>query len=357
MAARFLPLFGLLLSFASFGLAGDGPARQPLEKPLTAAARGHWAFVKPVRPAVPKVQHADQVSTSVDAFLLARLEKQGLHFAAAADRATLLRRVTFDLTGLPPTVEELGNFLKDTRPDAYVRVVERLLASPHHGERRAQHWLDVVRYAESNGYELDADRPHAWRYRDYVVNAFNADKPYDQFLREQLAGDLLARGKDPLKQANLLIATGFNRCGPIHQVSGNLDPDVTRQEVLTEMTTAIGSAVLGLTVHCARCHDHKFDPISQADYYRLQAYFTKAKFREIDIAPAAEKAAHDRQLAELHAQQEPLKKQLNALEAPYRSTLQKRKRRSWSRNFATPWRCRTRSGRQDKRSWPTRRPP
>src|SRR5262249_27520349 len=162
-----------------------------LDKPLTPTDRGFWSFVKPVRSPLPKVQNPGQISTPVDTFLLARLEKSGLTFAAAADRATLLRRVTFDLTGLPPTAEELEDFLKDTRPDAYVRVVERLLASPHYGERWAQHWLDVVRYAESNGYELDAERPHAWRYRDWVVRAFNEDLPYDRFLREQLAGDLL----------------------------------------------------------------------------------------------------------------------------------------------------------------------
>src|SRR5262249_36124673 len=185
-----------------------------------------------------------------------RLDKPGLTPSPAADRATLLRRVTYDLTGLPPTPKELDDFVNDTRPDAYARVVDRLLASPHYGERWAQHWLDVVRYAESNGYELDADRPNAWRYRDYVVRAFNEAKPKDRFLTEQLAGDLLAKGlgqetkpqrgeRPPTKeQAELLIAAGFNRCGPVHQVGGNIDPVVSRQEVLTEMTTAVGAAFL-----------------------------------------------------------------------------------------------------------------
>jgi hypothetical protein len=334
MTARFFPLLVLLLALSSFVVPPSGGWSQKppqggttsQEPPLRPRDREHWSFVKPVRPAVPSVQGSAQVSTPVDAFLLSRLEKAGLTFAPAADRATLLRRVTFDLTGLPPTAEELEAFLQDTRPDAYVRVVDRLLASPHHGERWAQHWLDVVRYAESNGYELDGERPHAWRYRDWVVKAFNDDMPYDRFLTEQLAGDLLARGKDPIKHADLLIATGLNRCGPVHQVSGNLDPDVTRQEVLTEMTATVGAAVLGLTVHCARCHDHKFDPISQADYYRLQAYFTKAKFREIDTGTEAEKGRHDKLLAEFHAAQEPLRKQLTALESPYRQKLTERKK-------------------------------
>ena len=208
--------------------------------------------------------------------------------APPADRAALLRRVTFDLTGLPPTPEEAGRLPADTRPDAYERVVERLLASPHYGERWAQHWLDVVRYAETNGYEADGERPHAWRYRDYVVRSLNADKPYDRFVTEQLAGDLLARAADtPAREAELLVAAGFNRCGPVHQVGGNVDPPAARQEVLTEMTDGVGAAFLGLTMGCARCHDHKFDPIPQADYYRLQAFFAPPSRSEVDLATAA----------------------------------------------------------------------
>src|SRR5262249_34967952 len=179
--------------------------------------RPHWAFQKPSRPPIPGVANASWVRTPVDAFILSRLEQAGLQPASPVDRATLLRRVTFDLTGLPPTPDELQHFLQDTRPDAYVRVVQRLLASPHYGERWAQHWLDVVRYAESNGYELDAERPHAWHYRDYVIQSFNADKAFNQFLCEQLAGDLLAAALDQQQEdktqlADLLIATGFNRC-------------------------------------------------------------------------------------------------------------------------------------------------
>jgi hypothetical protein len=260
------------------------------------------------------------VSTAPDAFVLARLEQAGLRPTPTAGRATLLRRVTFDLTGLPPTPEEVEDFARDPRPDAYVRVVDRLLSSPAYGERWAQHWLDVVRYAESNGYEVDGDRPHAWRYRDWVIRAFNDDMPFDRFLTEQLAGDQL-NGDDPRGKAASLVATGFNRCGPVHLVAGNTDPEVNRNEVLTEMTDAIGSAFLGLTLGCARCHDHKFDPLLQRDYYGLQAFFAATQPREIDIATAGEKEAHRQRTEEIRAQTAPLNKQIADLEAPYRARL------------------------------------
>jgi hypothetical protein len=314
MGSRVLVLAGLLCSGVAFAAAPKEPA-------LTESDRAHWSFQKPQRFNPPTVRAAEWVRNPIDAFILARLEKEGLKPAPAADRAMLLRRVTFDLIGLPPTPEELDAFVQDTKPGAYVRVVERLLASPHYGERWARHWLDVVRYAESNGYEIDADRPHAWRYRDYVIRAFNEDKPYDQFIMEQLAGDQLARGKDPRANAQLLIATGFNRCGPIHLVSGNTDPDVNRQEVLTEMTGGLGAAVLGLTVACARCHDHKFDPISQADYYRLQAFFAAARDSDIDIARPAEKEARDKQSKALVARLTPLRKLVAKIDEPYQTKL------------------------------------
>jgi hypothetical protein len=230
-----------------------------------------------------------------------------------------------DLTGLPPQPDELDDFLNDTRPDAYERVVERLLASPHYGERWAQHWLDVVRYAESNGYEVDAERPHAWGYRDYVVRSFNEDKPYDRFVSEQVAGDLLESGSSALN-ADRLIATGFNRCGPVHLVSGNVDREINRQEVLTEMTSGVGAAFLGLTVGCARCHDHKFDPISQADYYRLQSFFATTEPTDLNIASPQERAAYEKRNAESNARLEPLRKKVAALEAPYRARLTDAKR-------------------------------
>jgi hypothetical protein len=229
--------------------------------------------------------------------------------------------VTFDLTGLPPTPPEVADFLQDTRPDAYVRVVDRLLASPHYGERWAQHWLDVTRYAESNGYEGDAERPQAYRYRDYVVRALSGDKPFDRFVTEQLAGDLLARQAAPQDREGLLVAAGFNRCGPVHQVGGNVDLIALRQEVLTEMTGAVGSAFLGLTVACARCHDHKFDPVSTKDYYSLQAFFTAAQPREIDLAGPAERKAHARQVEEWNARAAPIRQEIARLEAPYQQRL------------------------------------
>jgi hypothetical protein len=254
-------------------------------------------------------------------FILARLEKAGLRPSPAAGRAALLRRVTFDLTGLPPTPRELADFLQDTRTDAYVRVVDRLLASPHYGERWAQHWLDVARYAESNGYEGDAERPHAYHYRDYVVRSLNADKPFDRFVTEQLAGDLLASGAPARERAELLVAAGFNRCGPVHQVGGNVDLIALRQETLTEMTGGVGSAFLGLTVACARCHDHKFDPVSTRDYYRLQAFFTAARPREIDLTAPADRQAHARRVEEWNARAAPIRQELTRLEAPYQQRL------------------------------------
>jgi hypothetical protein len=312
----------------ALALVAAAPDEKPREPPLTAELRAHWSFRPPVRTDPPEVREASRVRNPIDAFILARLEKTGLRPAAPAERAVLLRRVTFDLTGLPPTPQELDDFLNDNHPDAYERVVERLLASPHFGERWAEHWLDVVRYAESNGYEADAERPHAWRYRDYVVRALNDDMPYDRFLTEQLAGDLLARDavRDGITgadrpEAAWLVAAGMNRCGPIHQVSGNVDPVVNRQELLTEMTATVGSAFLGLTVGCARCHDHKFDPISQADYYRLQAFFSPAQPKEVDLSTPEEREAFDRRTRELDGQLTPLREQVQKIEAPYREQL------------------------------------
>jgi hypothetical protein len=298
------------------------------EPPENADPKAHWAFQKPVRVEQPPVKDGSWVRNPIDAFILAGLEKAGLKPSPALHRPALLRRVTFDLTGLPPTPRELEDFLGDARPDAYSRVVDRLLASPHYGERWATHWLDVVRYAESDGYEADAQRAHAWRYRDYVVRSFNEDKPYNRFLTEQIAGDLLAKavlrtgvqGSDK-PEAAWLVAAGFNRCGPVHLTSGNLDQVVGRNEVLTEMTNGVGAAFLGLTLACARCHDHKFDPVSTADYYRMQAFFASAFPKEISLATPEEKAAHDRRFQELTVQMTPLRNRLANLDEPYREKL------------------------------------
>jgi hypothetical protein len=214
---------------------------------------------------VPAVKHAAWARNPVDAFVATEHERKGIAPAPEADRRTLLRRLSLDLTGLPPTPEEIAAFENDRRPDAYERHVERLLASPAYGERWGRHWLDVARYADSEGYESDHVRPHAWRYRDWVVRAFNDDRPFDRFVTEQLAGDELT----PYRDENL-VATGFLAA----RLSSN-EEDKARQlnDVYVDVVNAVGGAILGLTVQCAQCHDHKFDPVSQKDYYRLQGFF------------------------------------------------------------------------------------
>ena len=206
------------------------------------------------------------IRNPIDAFILARLEAEGLRPAPEADRVTLIRRLTYDLTGLPPTPEEVDAFLADAAHDAYERLVDRLLASPQYGEHWARHWLDLVRFGETNGYERDSAKPFAWRYRDYVIDAFNRDKPYDQFVREQLAGDEIDPGS-----AESLIATGFYRLGIWDDEPA--DRPQARYDTLDGIISTTGQVVLGMTVNCARCHDHKVDPIPQRDYYRLLAFF------------------------------------------------------------------------------------
>jgi hypothetical protein len=297
-----------------------------VDPPLTDKDRNHWSFKKPDPQPIPKVRDQAWVRNPIDAFTLAKLEAAGLKPEPPIARQSLLRRVTFDLTGLPPTPEETDAFVNDKSPEAYAKVVDRLLASPRYGERWAQHWLDVARYADSNGYEIDADRPHAWRYRDYVIQASNADKPYDQFVREQLAGDLLAKDKQGKERADLLIAAGFNRCGPVHLVVGNIDPDEARYEVLTEMTGAVGSAFLGLTLNCARCHDHKFDPISQGDYFRIQAFFAPSLLKDLDIASKEVKDVDGQKRKVLEGPIAKVQKQIAEIEAPYRAQLTETKK-------------------------------
>jgi hypothetical protein len=230
-----------------------------------------WWSLQPVRPPQPPpARDPARARNPIDRFVLATLGGHGLMAAPAADRLTLLRRATLDLTGLPPTPQEIDAFVNDTSPDAYERVVERLLASPRYGERWARHWLDVVRFGESQGFERDKPRDHAWRYRDYVIAALNADKPYDRFVREQVAGDVLA----PVT-AEGVVATGFLVCGPWDEVGatqqGAFMRRRVREEELEDMIAAVGQTFLGLTLNCARCHAHKFDPIPQQDYYRVKA--------------------------------------------------------------------------------------
>ena len=254
----------------------------------TEEERAYWAFQPVKRPAVPEVRSSKSearssespLRTSVDAFLLAKLAEKGLSFSAEADRRTLARRLTFDLWGLPPSPESLERFVADESPDAYERLVEELLASPLYGERWARHWLDTAGYADSDGYnETDRERLWAFRYRDYVVRSFNADKPLDQFLVEQLAGDeLLAPPYQNLgpDDADRLIATGFLRMGPDGTGLGGVDQNIARNDVVAETIKIVSTSVMGMTVGCAQCHSHRYDPISQQDYFRFRAIFEPA---------------------------------------------------------------------------------
>ncbi|HYM10495.1 MAG TPA: PSD1 and planctomycete cytochrome C domain-containing protein [Bryobacterales bacterium] len=226
----------------------------------------HWAFQVPKRPAVPPVQDSAWVRNPIDNFILARLEKEKVKPSPEADRYTLLRRVSLDLTGLPPTPKEMQDFLSDTSPHAYEKVVDRLLASPHYGERWGRHWLDLARYADSDGYSIDAPRP-IWKYRDWVINALNRDEPFDQFVIEQIAGDLL-----PHPTTDQLIATGFHRNTPSNY-EGGIDFEQYRVEAVADRVATTGAVFLGLTIGCARCHDHKYDPIKQSEFYQLFAFY------------------------------------------------------------------------------------
>jgi hypothetical protein len=268
---------------------------------------------------LPKIKDAAWVRNPVDAFILTKLETAGIKPAPQATREQLICRVTFDLIGLPPMPADIDAFVNDRSPDAWEKVVDRLLASPHYGERWGRHWLDLARFAESNGYEFDEPRPNAWRYRDYVIAAFNADKPYDRFVKEQLAGDELYPA-DP----QALIATGFNLLGP--DMTDAANQAQRRQNTLEDMTDTTGLAFLGLTVGCARCHNHKFEPITARDYFRLQAFFTPAEFRRDHPVPdAAQKAKFDKQMTAYLPTTAEVRDKLDALESPYRKQIYARK--------------------------------
>src|SRR5437660_392979 len=275
--------------FASLTLVSVFAAE--LSKPFTPQQRRWWAFQKVVKPAVPTPAARDWVANDVDAFVLAKLEEKHLKPAPPADKVTLIRRATLDLTGLLPTPEEVQAFVGDTSPDAFAKVVDRLLASPRYGERWARHWLDLARYSDSEGFKSDETRPNIWRYRDYVIDAFNQDKPYNRFVKEQIAGDELYPN-DPAA----LIATGFNRHFPDESNARNLMQ--RRQELLNDITDTVSATFLGMTYGCARCHDHKFDPILHKDYYRLQAFFANTR---IEDSASLEPAARRRELAEKQA--------------------------------------------------------
>jgi hypothetical protein len=284
-------------------------------RPISAEDRAHWSFVAPKRVEPPALKEAGWARNGIDAFILARLEAEGLPHAAEADRPTLLRRLSFDLIGLPPSPEQVAAFEADRSADAYERQVERLLASPRFGERQAQHWLDLARYADTDGFEFDESRPDAWRYRDWVVDALNADMPYDRFVALQLAGDELAPD-DP----GAVVATGFGRCQP-DMVDLN-DQGLRRQNALDDITETTSLAFLGLTMGCARCHDHKFDPVSQVDFYRLQAFFTPARFRDdYPLLGPKEREDFDAKLAAWKRSVAEAQAEILRLEAPARSRL------------------------------------
>jgi hypothetical protein len=259
-----------------------GPALLATGEEYLREEREHWSFLPRQEADLPTFsdpQDRSWIGSPVDAFVLAAQRARGLRPAPEAARVTLVRRLFFQVTGLPPSPAATKAFVDDPAPDAYERLVDRLLANPHYGEHWGQHWLDVVRYAETEGFEYDRYRPGAWRFRDYVIRSLNADMPYDQFVAEQLAGDEL-RPDDHAA----LVAAGFHRLGPVRRNAGNAEVAFSRNEVLTERTNAVGTTFLGLTVGCARCHDHMFDPIRQADYYRLQAFLSASFETNIELA-------------------------------------------------------------------------
>ena len=291
----------------------------PPEPTWTAEQRKHWSFLPPKRPEVPTVRQKAWVRNPIDAFILNSLEEFGLAPAPEADRTTLIRRLCFDLTGLPPTTQQVDAFLADRRPDAYQRLVDQLLDSPRYGERWARSWLDLARYAESDGFKSDVTRPLAWRYRDWVISALNRDLPYDRFVQQQLAGDEFAPD-DP----TAFIATGFNRNWPFED--NNKVPGLNRQLMLEDMTDTTASVFLGLTVACARCHDHKYDPISQKDYYRFQALFAASTPRDdYTLLPPFEKSVQATIDAEHEARLALIRHEQEKIEEPYREALVRQK--------------------------------
>jgi hypothetical protein len=302
-----LPLtISLLLTAAEAARAGPGDTEKV-----------HWSFQKRGYPTVTRLPDgAPRGRNAVDAFILARLHQEGLRPAPEAERRTLIRRLYFDLIGLPPTPEQIAAFVHSPDPLAYEKLVDRLLASPRYGERWGRHWLDVVRFAETEGFEYDRHRAGAWRYRDYVLRSFNEDKPYDQFVREQLAGDEI----DP-RHPDGEIAVGFYRLGPIRRNAGNPKVAFSRNEVLTEMTDSIGAVFLGLTVGCARCHDHKFDDFSQADYYRLQAFLAQTQEHDIVLADPKVKAVWEARTRTVQAEIKRLKHALETAEGSERTRM------------------------------------
>jgi hypothetical protein len=294
------------------------------DTPVPPAARNYWAFKLPIQPPVPAV--ASHLRNPIDRFLEQARRDKGLEPAPRADRLTLLRRAYLDLIGLPPSPSETDAFLRDMAPDAWERLIDTLLASPHYGERWGRHWLDVARYADSSGFEHDVDRPNAWRYRDYVIRAFNQDKPYDVFLKEQIAGDELEAKSD-----ETLIATGFLRAGPRVAFREKDNPE-RRYEYLDDLIATTGRGILGLTVQCARCHNHKFDPIPQRDYYSLVATFFGYVETTHPLVPPVEAEAYERKNRDIDARRALLEAEIKRIQAPYVERLKQEAYRKYPDN-------------------------
>jgi mono/diheme cytochrome c family protein len=274
-----MPRGGPPLSAAQIDLVRrwiDEGANWPDTAAATAKGPTHWAYVAPVRPPLPETKNKVWAVNPIDRFTLARLEKEGLAPSRPTDRVTLLRRLSLDLIGLPPTVEEVDAFVNDRSPEAEEKQIARLLASPHYGERWGRQWLDAARYADSDGYEKDKSR-QVWFYRDWVINAFNRDLPYDRFIIEQIAGDLL-----PQATQEQIVATGFLRNSMINE-EGGVDPEQFRMEAMFDRIDAIGKSVLGLTIQCAQCHNHKYDPLRHEEYYRLFAFLNNANESQLSV--------------------------------------------------------------------------
>ena len=284
-------------------------------RPLTPEERAYWAFKLPEQAPVPLVARKE-LTHPIDRFLEKARAEQNLTAAPRADRLTLVRRAYLDLLGLPPSPAEVAAFIADDKPGAWERLIDKLLASPHYGERYGRHWLDVARYADSAGFEYDMHRPNAWRYRDYVIRSFNADKPYDVFLTEQIAGDEMDG-----KTEDSLIATGFLRAGPRVLFREKDNPE-RRFDYLDEILGTIGKGTLGLTINCARCHDHKFDPIRQRDYYALEASIFGYVETEVPLVPPTEAAAYLAQNDAINTRRDELRKQIAAIEKPHRDRLE-----------------------------------
>ncbi len=301
-------------------LAAD--KHEPEGGKVTPESRNYWAYRALARPAVPEVKDKARVANPIDAFLLARLEPKGLTLSAPADRTALIRRVTYDLIGLPPTPEEIDAFVKDSSPNAYEKLVDRLLASPQYGEKWGRHWLDLVRYAETHGYERDSAKPFAWRYRDYVINSFNKDKPYDVFLTEQLAGDELDK-----VTPETLTATGYYRLGVWDDEPA--DRAQLRYDVLDGIVSTTSQVFLGMTVGCARCHDHKKDPIPQRDYYKLLAFFNDVTDMNVKntrrMATDEDRVAYQRQTKAKREEEGKLYQQIYQLEQQFALALAEKK--------------------------------